>query len=157
MLITETIKMRLKIKQTEPQRISQFLHNRVYILGSLVIRLTHFPIFSAISEYQGHFISKFNDKKNVKTWWIQYINHVCLPQIKIKMMISKILFFAFGSIIALSGQELNDEKIQELELKLRVNQNITGMSEDHYQMLWNKAMDSLSGTSKAWFLCRTML
>ena len=69
-------------------------------------------------------------------------------------MISKILFFAFGSIFALSGQELNDEKIQELELKLRVNQNITGMSEEQYQVLWNKTMKSLnkSGISKAWFL-----
>ena len=33
-------------------------------------------------------------------------------------------------------------KLQELERKLRVTQNITDMSEQQYQMLWNKTMKS---------------
>ena len=43
----------------------------------------------------------------------------------------------------------NDEKLQELERKLRVTQNITEMSEEQYQVLWNKAMKSYKAVGKS--------
>ena len=34
-------------------------------------------------------------------------------------------------------------KLQSLEKKLRVTQNVTQMSEEQYQALWNKTLDSI--------------
>ena len=58
-------------------------------------------------------------------------------------MLFKPLISLFGLASSLSTEQLNEEKLRQLELKLRFNQNITEMSEDQYQMLWNKTLKSL--------------
>ena len=62
-------------------------------------------------------------------------------------MLFKLLISLFGLASSLSTEQLNEEKLRQLELKLRFNQNITDMSEDQYQMLWNKTMESLETSS----------
>ena len=62
-------------------------------------------------------------------------------------MLFKLLISLFGLASSLSTEQLNEEKLRQLESKLRLNQNITAMNEDQYQMLWNKTMKSLETSS----------
>ena len=59
------------------------------------------------------------------------------------MMLFELLVSLISLASSHSTEQRNEKKLQQLELKLRVNQNITGMSEEQYQMLWDKAMESL--------------
>ena len=64
------------------------------------------------------------------------------------MLFLKFLFFAFGSVFGLIN-ESGVDKLQQLESKLRVTQNKTNMSEEEYQILWNKAMKSYEAVGRS--------